>query len=116
MDYGFIGVATFGASVQEVVHWYNLRAVLHHKKYQRLLRSKSYWILTLTMALVSGVGSWLMYGEEMTSTHGQFILGAAFPLLFKKAASVLENPEMVRGLRSRVLRYYLMMSKEGGES
>ena len=36
-------VATFGAVIQEVAYWYELRAKLTAQKYDSLMESKAYW-------------------------------------------------------------------------
>jgi hypothetical protein len=79
----FILIAAFGSAVQEVIHLYDLRNTLHEET-STFLKSWKYWAITLTMVIVSGVGTWILYGDNLTIKSVIFILGAAFPLLFKK--------------------------------
>jgi hypothetical protein len=79
----FILIAAFGSAVQEVIHLYELRNVLHEEN-STFLKSWKYWAITFTMIMVSGIGTWVLYGDNLTIRSVIFILGAAFPLLFKK--------------------------------
>lgn len=82
-----IVTAIFGSFCQEVLHWYDLRNSLEDDKYRRLIRSYAYWVVTSLTILISGFGIWIMYGDQIKVKSAYFILGASFPLLFKKAVS-----------------------------
>jgi hypothetical protein len=79
----FILIAAFGSAVQEIIHLYDLRNSLHEDT-STFLKSWKYWTITLMMIIVSGIGTWVLYGDNLTIKSVIFILGAAFPLLFKK--------------------------------
>lgn len=61
----FILIAAFGSAVQEVIHLYDLRNTLHEET-STFLKSWKYWAITLTMVIVSGVGTWVLYGDNLT--------------------------------------------------
>jgi len=80
----------FGALFQEFLYWYKLRTKLENKKYQMLLRSKAYWLLAISMIILSGIGSWLwFYGTEEKLVRSYMIAGACFPMLLKVATELL---------------------------
>lgn len=83
----FILIASFGSIVQEVIHLYDLRNTLHLPDTSPIVTSWKYWVVTLLMVIVSGIGTWILYGENLSIKSVIFILGAAFPLLFKKLVS-----------------------------
>jgi hypothetical protein len=80
----FILLATFGAVCQEVLYWYELRNKLDDETIREVLYSKSYWIITLLMIVISGIGTWILFYDEATKKSIPFVMGASFPLLFKK--------------------------------
>jgi len=86
----FILIAAFGSAVQEVIHLYDLRSKLHEET-STFLKSWKYWAITLAMIVVSGIGTWILYGDNLTIKSVIFILGAAFPLLFKKLVAGATN-------------------------
>ena len=75
-----------GAVALEVVYWYGLRDKLMNVKYQRMLRSRAGWLITLAMIFVGGFGS-LILAEGALGPAKLFIMGAAFPSLLKQVAS-----------------------------
>lgn len=81
--FSFILIAAFGSAAQEVIHLYDLRNTFHEET-SIFLKSWKYWAISLTMIIISGVGTWILYGDNLTIKSIVFILGAAFPLLFKK--------------------------------
>jgi hypothetical protein len=79
--------AAAGAACQEVVHWYDLRDKLTEPQYQQEMASPAYWVVTGLMIVVSGIGTALLYGARLDiqkTPDAFFILGAAFPALFKQ--------------------------------
>jgi hypothetical protein len=92
----FMLIAAFGALIQEAIHWFDLRKKLEEEEQKKILNSKHYWIITVIMIIVSGVGTWILFfpfGTKLpTDTiltdiipiRIQLVLGAAFPLIFKK--------------------------------
>lgn len=80
-------VAAFGSSLQELSYWYDARARLALKKYQAMLRSSTYWIITMLMIVGSGAATliWINLDPSMYELRDYLLFGAAFPLIFKKA-------------------------------
>ena len=90
-------VAPFvGAISLESVHWYQLREHLHLAKYQRLLRSKAYWLITLAMVLLGGAGSLILF-EDRLRPGELFVAGAAFPTLLKKLVAGFSKERVTLG-------------------
>jgi len=87
----FTLIATFGAICMEAVHWYELRNKLEEQEQQKLLRSKYYWIITILMIVISGIGTYLLFYEPSIKKSIPFVLGAAFPVLFKKAIAAAQE-------------------------
>jgi hypothetical protein len=84
-----------GAILLEVIHWYQLREVLHLKKYQRALRSVSYWVLTVLMVILGGVGALIVYADA--TPVGLLLAGAAFPTVFKKLVAAFAEKSVTLG-------------------
>lgn len=85
-------VASAGALCQEVLHWYNLRNKLLDTEVKNLIRSKGYWIITIAMIVFSGFGTYYLFCEDIPQkTSVLFVLGAAFPSLFKKLVEAKSN-------------------------
>jgi hypothetical protein len=86
--------ALFGACLQELGHWYEVRGRLTSATYVKLMASKAYWGITFAMVICSAIGPVLWKAKEL-SNYSPFdfvIFGAAFPVLFKKAvAGIVEN-------------------------
>lgn len=95
MTWSAVWPALAGALAQEVLHWYGLRSRLARPDVARLVRSPGYWLITLAMIGVSGVGTALVYGGPASRPGISFVLGAAFPVLFKKliAAAITRSPD-----------------------
>lgn len=92
MKYEIILICSFGAFTQEFIHWYELRGKLHLNKYKTMIKSPLYWIITICMILISGIGCYLLFETKIYNYKDlQFILGAAFPLIFKKMVSSISN-------------------------
>jgi len=84
-----IVAAAFGAFAFEVVQWYDLRAKLSAKKYQKLIRSKGYWIITVLMMIVGSGGAAILFLDRLAAPE-MMVAGAAFPTLFKKLVSAFK--------------------------
>lgn len=81
----FILIASFGAFCQEVIHWFELRTKLTTKKVRALVGSKWYWIITVLTICISGLGVFLLFYDQIPDKRNiQFLMGASFPLIFKK--------------------------------
>jgi hypothetical protein len=84
------GAAFFGATLLELVHWYELRDKLSSGRYKRLIRSPAYWVLTVLMAFGSAVGVviWTWDSGVNYRLFDFAVFGAAFPVFFKTAVRV----------------------------
>jgi hypothetical protein len=80
-------VGSFGALLQEILFWYEARTKLSAPKYSALLRSGAYWFITVLMILGAGIGTWLWFEPATESTRTYLLLGAAFPIIFKKVVA-----------------------------
>lgn len=82
-------VAGIGALLQEFVHWWNLRYQLSNKRYSKIWRSPSYWIMVIGMIVVSGIFTFIWYyGDGITHQLKEYMLtGVSFPLILKHLAA-----------------------------
>lgn len=97
-----------GAITLEIVHWYGLRGKLALAKYQRLLKSTGYWVITAAMTVVGGLGS-LILADGKLDAGRLLVLGAAFPTLFKelvRTAQAAGGPKLGEDDTSSVLHDY----------
>ncbi|MBT1688895.1 hypothetical protein [Dawidia soli] len=94
-EISFILVACFGASCQEIIHWFELRKKLDTEN-RKVLKSKFYWLITFLMISISGVGTWLFFYDQGNpmGKNVQMVLGAAFPALFKKAVDAFQRRDL----------------------
>lgn len=99
--------AALGASIQEVVYWYNARGKLAAEKYRTLIKSPAYWLLTLAMVAVSALGTWVWFKNEQQTPRMYMVVGAGFPLLLKQAVSALLSKESKFGLADNWRLYFL---------
>jgi hypothetical protein len=98
--------AFFGSGLQELLYWYDLRTKLDQGKYAVMLRSPSYWIVTMLIVLGSAYGTTIWFAGQNASPKDFMIVSAAFPLLFKHAVSASGRR---RVLGSNVVRSYFRM-------
>lgn len=90
-DLQFILIAIFGAMCQELLHWYELRNKLDAQQ-RKLFRSKFYWCITISMIIASGIATWILYNDAIPAKPKlPFILGATFPLIFKKLEALTQT-------------------------
>lgn len=104
----FLLVAFFGALTQEVAHWYELRSKFSEKRTKALFSSYEYWLITLGMMIISPIGCWLLFADQEISKQLQFIVGAAFPLIFKKAVTAISSKDQITLGDSNVRDYFLL--------
>jgi H+/Cl- antiporter ClcA len=107
--------AALGAVSLEVIHWYNIREELHLQKYQRLIRSPSYWIPTILATLLGAIIVPVYFGAGLRLDQ-LLIAGAAFPTTIRKIIGTglaaektrlgAERPEPKVGFRD-----YFLVSK-----
>lgn len=88
----------FGAILQELLHWYGLRTKLSQKRYQRILRSTGYWLVTLAVILLIPVAVLLWFADTLDALalRDFVLLGAAFPTLFKTIVARFSDPSDVK--------------------
>ncbi len=79
-------IGALGSAFQELLHWYGLREHLSTPRYKQLIRSVPYWVITGLMIIGSGVAVWAWFsGEGEVPARQYLVLGAALPLILKKA-------------------------------
>jgi len=105
-DYVFILIASFGAAIQELMYWFELRYYLGDKKKWEALKSIRYWTVTILMIISSGLGTWILYDETLTIKSAQFILGAAFPMIFKKLVKQMNSQSTQLGINFTIKDYF----------
>lgn len=90
--------AGFGALCQEVIHWFELRNKLDSDEAKKMYTSIYYWIITALMIILSGIGTMILFYEFPPETPMKsripFILGAAFPLIFKKLVDATQKRDL----------------------
>lgn len=94
-------IACFGAFTQEFLHLYDLKRQIktpgQRKRYNGMLRSLDYWILSVGFTLVGGVFTWLWYdGDVGIRKRDYLIMGIAFPLIVKKVISAFSQETKVK--------------------
>lgn len=92
MNFKIILIASFGSAMLELMYWYELRKRLDNRRYRKLFRSRAYWIIVIGFVLSSGVATWIWYGAEHSGEMSRepreyFLVGAAIPLLLKRAVN-----------------------------
>lgn len=93
MDWSFFGTVLAGSVAQELLHWYDLRGKLSQKRIAALLKSRGYWVITLAVVLITPLCCWLLFSEDNIGRQMQFLSGAAFPVLFRKAVSTFSSKD-----------------------
>ncbi len=86
--YAALVLGACGAAMQEVAHLYGLRHKLSERRLKALSGSKAYWLVTGAMVVVSGVGTWVWYQGDHQQFRTYVVMGAAFPLILKKAVGM----------------------------
>jgi hypothetical protein len=106
--------AAFGAAIQELAYWWELRFKLSSEKYKAQIRSPGYWIVVILMIGGSAIGTMYWFGSQNVTPKDALVLGAAFPLIFKHAVDTASSARRTlgvapaSGVRS-VLRSYFSM-------
>ncbi|HYC05430.1 MAG TPA: hypothetical protein VED40_19215 [Azospirillaceae bacterium] len=83
---GFLSSA-FGFLLQELLWWYRLRQRLATQEYDQLVRSKSYWVITLLIAFGCRVFAIIWFHDRFMSVSLRdfFLFGASVPVLVKQS-------------------------------
>lgn len=95
-----------GALTQEVVHWYDLRTKFDDTEVKSLLKSPGYWIITILMIFLSGIGVWFLFGEKNPSRDILFLMGAGFPLIFKKLVVTFSKKDQTNLGSTTISKYF----------
>ena len=96
-------LALLGATFQELLYWYGLRAKLSSKKYELIIKSKHYWAITVLFVTLSPlIVTIFMIDRNISSLSVAIALGGSSPLLFK---------HFIKGVR-----IFLGEGELGGES
>lgn len=106
----FILIAGFGAFCQEIMYLIELRKKLQDDRLKDLLSSNSFWLILVLVISISGFGTWVLYGGKELSNDLIFLLGAAFPVIFKKLVTSfgqLDTPNLGANV---VKNYFLLLS------
>jgi len=114
INYPAIEIAAFGALLQELAFWYDARSKLTQAKYKKILHSFGYWFFGILMTLASGAGTWIWFDPDPQKPRTYLLMGAAFPVLFKKLVAAFISKETKLGLTSEeeqpALKSYLAAS------
>jgi hypothetical protein len=84
-------IAAFGASLEEVFYWRELRSKLSGAKYKTMLASRTYWIITSLSICASAAGCLIWYFGQHPAPKDLMLAGAAFPLIFKRAVATVSS-------------------------
>jgi hypothetical protein len=89
--------AAFGAAMQELIYWWQLRFKLNQKKYIAQIRSPIYWALVFAMIVASALGTVVWFSDHSTVARDCMIFGAAFPLIFKHTVNATTDSRRTLG-------------------
>lgn len=72
IEFSLLGMA--GAISMELMKAYQLRGKLSLKKYQKMLKSYLFWIVTIGMIIVSGFFAWVINVSSINPTILQIVI------------------------------------------
>ena len=81
-----------GAVMQELMHWRDRHQRIPHTEYDQ--NKQGYWLLSVLMILGSTVGTWFWFDDVTEAKRSFLLMGAAFPLIFKKAVAAFESKDL----------------------
>jgi len=90
-----------GGSVNEVLHWWNLRTAPEFPEYARRAR---YWVLTVIMVVIGGSLAVVYLGASIDVVLALHI-GLSAPLILQKLAATATNVEGARGGGASVRKF-----------
>jgi hypothetical protein len=104
--------ASFGSVLQELVYWYEIRHKMAAPKSTALFRSSAYKLTTIAMIVLTGPAVVIWYSGDAVTLRDYMLTGAAFPLIFKKAAATfrLGSRRLGAGYRESFLDSYLFQA------
>lgn len=88
--------ASFGAFLQELLHWAEQRNRLKATEFQALVKNYGYWIIVALLIPSTGIAAyfWFSTRSSLPLLHDALIFGAALPALFKKGAAAATSRRM----------------------
>ncbi|MEH6407139.1 MAG: hypothetical protein V7767_07650 [Leeuwenhoekiella sp.] len=88
--------ATAGCVLQEFIYWFELRHEIAKGEIPPELKSKPYWIITISSVVIFSIGAYCYFIFSENQANLNFftiaIFSAGFPRLFKGAVQQLGNP------------------------
>jgi hypothetical protein len=66
-------------------------------EYQPFYKNWRCWLISMLVIVCSGIGTWILYDDKNLPKDVIFLLGAAFPVLFKKFKASVESGEVILG-------------------
>lgn len=95
MDVLHVTAPLVGGLALEATRWFRLRERLNTAKYQRLLKSWLYWVVTIAMVAFGALVAfyWAVSKEEIPTPFELLIAGAAAPSLLTNAVSTFLSKE-----------------------
>ncbi len=98
--------SSFGAAVQEIIFWYNLRHNLDEEKYASLVRSQGYWLALVVMIAGTGLAAFFWFdGPDWPKKKEALTFGIGLPLLVKQLGNAATSG-VKYGARTTLLRYF----------
>lgn len=98
--------SSFGAAVQEIIYWYNLRHNLDEVKYVSLMRSGGYWLALSAMVAGTGLAAFFWFsGPAWPAAREALTFGIGLPLLVKQLGNAAGGGVKF-GARDTLSRYF----------
>lgn len=110
--------AIFGGFCQELAHWHSIKSNITQKKYAKLIKSRAYWVVSLSMIISSPAFLYLWVAGDFSQIDlkTSFIYGLSFPLILKKLGETLYKGRITLGQEdvsfSFILKSYLRVQGE----
>lgn len=99
--------AALGATVQEILCWYDIYKRLDAEKHQSLINSRKYWGIVCAFIVVTGLISLIWFNNQNNDQHPNLrdvlVFGISLPLIVKQI--IRSRPEQIR-LGSRDGAYF----------
>ncbi len=101
METHTILLSFLGASIQEAIHWFDLKQTLGDNVV--ISKSKDYWIITIVTIVLFSLATPFIVGSFGTSEDWVYIVVAfAFPEIIRKLAKIILDKQQV-GLTPKTL-------------
>lgn len=91
--------ALFGGFCQELAHWNSIKSNITQKKYEKLINSQAYWVVSLSMIISSPAFLYLWVNGDFNQIElkTSFLYGLSFPLILKKLGENLYKDRITLG-------------------